>query len=338
MIGWSIAMETKYYDKSRDYEDYKERYEEVQEELIERAKAEEKLESAKARELGLTKLLEDTKTELSLVRVEKDNQVAIFENKLDQKSALLENIRQELKNLEIKSEKEKAEKNSEVKEKDSELKEKEKELKQKEEEVKKSQRKAGQSREELLSEKSRLKEEKLKAFTTPLGVSLQQFNNLRRYYERLTDARKNFNQANIETHEDNVAVIEEEFRQANISVENIQKILVSSEEKEEANKKIQEINKAYEILGDEEMKRRYDNGEEFTSDFSGYDYEGEIKEEFRRREEELRKAKVDVIDIELEILKLEMKSLDRSSTINEIGMAFNLTYPRVFKENLDSKL
>jgi len=112
----------------------------------------------------------------------------------------------------------------------------------------------------------------------------------------------------------------------------------SPEEKEIANKKIQEINKAYEILGNEELKRRYDNGEEFTSDFGGYDYEGEIREEARRREEELRKARVDVIDIELEILKLEMKSLDRSSTLNEIRMAFYLTYPRVFEENLDSKL
>jgi curved DNA-binding protein CbpA len=112
----------------------------------------------------------------------------------------------------------------------------------------------------------------------------------------------------------------------------------SSEEKEEANKKIQEINKAYEILGDEELKRRYDNGEEFTSDFGGYDPEEAIKEEFRRKEEELRKVKVEILDFELEILKLEMKSLDRSSTINEIRMSFYLTYPRVFEENLDPKL
>ena len=112
----------------------------------------------------------------------------------------------------------------------------------------------------------------------------------------------------------------------------------SSEEKEKANEEMQKINKAFEILGDEDLKRRYDNGEEFTSDFGGYDYEGEIKEEFRRREEELRKVRVERMDLELEILKLEMKSLDRSSTLNEIRMDFYLTFPRVFEENLDSKL
>jgi len=97
-------------------------------------------------------------------------------------------------------------------------------LKRKEEEVKKTQRKMGQTREELLSERSRLKEEKLKAFATPLGVSLSQINNLRRYYERLTEARKNYNQANIETHEDNIARIEEELSQNKVNIDNIQKV------------------------------------------------------------------------------------------------------------------
>ena len=140
----------KFNDKNSDYEDYKEKYEEIQAELsrlkneriretqanttdklrqeqekstlrVDKAKVEEKLESAKARELGLTKLLEDTKTELGLVRVEKDNQLAIFENKLDQKQQLLENVRQALRDLEIKHEREKGEKNAEVKEKDGEF-------------------------------------------------------------------------------------------------------------------------------------------------------------------------------------------------------------------------
>jgi len=102
---------------------------------------------------------------------------------------------------------------------------------------------------------------------------------------------------------------------------------------------MQKINKAYEILGNEEKKRSYDLGQtQFASDYGGYDYEAEIKEEVRRNEEELKRAKNERIDIELEILKLEMKSLDRSSTISEISAAFSFTYPRVFKENLDNKL
>jgi hypothetical protein len=161
---------------------------------------------------------------LGVVRREKENQIIMFENKLDQKSALLENVRQSLRDLEIRNEREKTEKDGEVREKDSELRTKEEELRRKEEEIKKTQRKAGQSREELLSERSSSKEAKLKAFATPLGVSLTQINNLRRYYERLTDARKNYNQANIETHEDNIARMEEELSQNNVSVENIQKI------------------------------------------------------------------------------------------------------------------
>jgi DnaJ-class molecular chaperone len=40
------------------------------------------------------------------------------------------------------------------------------------------------------------------------------------------------------------------------------------EEKETANKKMQEINKAYEILSDESKRKRYDAGE---TDFTEYD-------------------------------------------------------------------
>jgi len=191
---------------------------------VEKAIAEKQLESSNANVIDLSRRLESKEQELIVVRREKENQMITFENKLDQKQQLLENVRQSLKDLEINHEREKAEKDSEVKEKDSELRAKEEELKRKEEEVKKSQRKAGQSREELLSERSSLKEEKLKAFASPLGISLQQINNLRRYYERLTEARKNYNQANIETHEDNVARVEEELSRNGVSVDNIQKV------------------------------------------------------------------------------------------------------------------
>src|SRR6185437_11552904 len=110
----------------------------------------------------------------------------------------------------------------------------------------------------------------------------------------------------------------------------------SLEEKEKVNEKMKKINKAFEILGDEDLKKRYDNGETITSDFdSGYDYEAEIKAEAKRNEEELRRKEVQIIDQELEILKLEMKVLDRSSTLNEISAVFCFALPRVRKEDLN---
>jgi hypothetical protein len=71
---------------------------------IEKAKLEEKLESATAQELDLTKLLENSKNELSLFRIKRENQIAIFENKLDRKQQSLEKSRQELENLRTESE------------------------------------------------------------------------------------------------------------------------------------------------------------------------------------------------------------------------------------------
>ena len=243
---------TKFYSKNRDYEEWKEKYEDAQEELdklknerlretrenanerlrqqgiestlrVENTRLQERLESASSRLIEAKKETEDTKTELSVVRREKDNQLAIFENKLDQKQQLLENVRQALKDLEIKHEKEKAEKNAEVKEKDSELKEKEKELKRKEEEVKNSQKQAKQSQEELLSERLRLKYGKLEIFANQIGINLQQVSDLCRYCERLVHARKSCNKTNIETHEDNITKIREGLRQRGFQIKDVQK-------------------------------------------------------------------------------------------------------------------
>jgi len=111
----------------------------------------------------------------------------------------------------------------------------------------------------------------------------------------------------------------------------------SSQEKEEAKKRMQEINKVFEILSDEELRKKYDLlGEtEFTSDSGGYDYEAEIKAEAMRREEELRRNEAEMIDIKLELIDLELKALDRQSTITEIGAAFCFTLPRVRPEDLN---
>jgi curved DNA-binding protein CbpA len=109
------------------------------------------------------------------------------------------------------------------------------------------------------------------------------------------------------------------------------------EEKEQANEKMQEINRAFEILGDEDKRKKYDLGiTDFPSDTPSYQYD--YKEEVRKQEEKLRRKEGEIIDLELEILKLEMKALDRSSTLNEIGAAFNFTFPQVNKEDLDPSL
>ena len=88
----------------------------------------------------------------------------------------------------------------------------------------------------------------------------------------------------------------------------------SPEEKETANKKIQEINKAYEILGNEEKRRRYDLGE---TDFSasGYDYEEELEELNRKKEE---------IDDELEQTKEQSKIIARSQAITWIKLEMSM--------------
>lgn len=98
---------------------------------------------------------------------------------------------------------------------------------------------------------------------------------------------------------------------------------------------MQELNKVYEILSDEDKRKRYDLGiKDFPDDNSGHEYE----EEIRRREEELLRKQAEAIDIELKILKMEMRALDRSSTLNEIGAAFDFTFPQVRKEDLDPSL
>jgi len=75
-----------------------------------------------------------------------------------------------------------------------------------------------------LREKIHLKEGKIGNVANQLGINLNQVGNLCRYYERLTDARKNYNQANIETHEDNITQIKETFRQGGVSIDDIQRL------------------------------------------------------------------------------------------------------------------
>ena len=95
----------------------------------------------------------------------------------------------------------------------------------------------------------------------------------------------------------------------------------SLEEKEKANTKMKEINKAYEVLGNEELRKRYDLGEtNFTSSEYNYSYEEELGN----------------INDELKRLREEQKILARKEVINIIG--FEMLITGIFPSKLDSSL
>jgi hypothetical protein len=64
----------------------------------------------------------------------------------------------------------------------------------------------------------------LEEIAIQFGISLQQLDNLRKYYERLIVARKNYNQSNIATHESNIMTIKQEMLNAGINISSVQKI------------------------------------------------------------------------------------------------------------------
>lgn len=121
----------------------------------------------------------------------------------------------------------------------------------------------------------------------------------------------------------------------------------SLEEKEVSNEKMKEINKAYEVLGDEELRKRYDLGEtNFTSDFAGSTYEAEmedIKEKIRRKQEEINlmeelvEKEGERIKIMEEMWLLNAEYIDRYGTYNEISASLCFSFPRVYAVDLKSK-
>ena len=109
-------------------------------------------------------------------------------------------------------------------------------------------------------------------------------------------------------------------------------------EREQANEKMQELNKAFEILGDPELRKRYDAGEtDFTDYTDDYERTKNTKQEELRKQEELLRAQSEIIGIQEKIWLLNAKHLDRSMTATDISAAFCFSFPRVRKENLDPK-
>lgn len=106
------------------------------------------------------------------------------------------------------------------------------------------------------------------------------------------------------------------------------------EEREEANRKMKEINEAYEVLGDEEKRKRYNNGEtNFTND--NYDW----KEEIRKQKEELNKQASD-IQGKLKVNKAHIILLARWSVISRINSLMSIVEFFEYKhlKNIDSSL
>jgi hypothetical protein len=216
--------EIKFNNKDRENEDNKEKYERVQTELNrlqnerlgetrgdsdEKIRLERIISDTRSENARLQERLESYNSqniELRNQNQEKENQIGRLELKVDEKSVRIQDLTGQLTNLQI-------EKNN-----------KENELHQKDEEIQRLKKWAGLSREELLREKVHLKEGKIGNLSNQLGINLNQVGNLRRYYERLVHARKNHNQANIETHEDNITRIKETFRQGGISIDDIQRL------------------------------------------------------------------------------------------------------------------
>jgi len=121
----------------------------------------------------------------------------------------------------------------------------------------------------------------------------------------------------------------------------------SLSEKEEANKKMREINGAFEVLGDEDKRKRYDLGEtNFTSDFAGSACEAEmedIKERIRRKQEEIDLTR-DLLENEEERIRimeemwlLNAEFIDRDGTYIEISAAMGFNFPRVYASDLEAE-
>lgn len=256
-----------YNDKNTDYHDMKEKYDDTKEELhneklkhanesgneklkhageksriqLENARLQEKLESKSSELIRTYKQLEDTKKELNSARIEGENKIMRLENKLDEKNVIhnqkIENLNSQLTTLRLESGK------------------KDEEIRNLKNQAKSSDKRAEKSQEELLTEKIHSKKRGLELFATELKIDLEKIHGLSRYHERLFRARKSFNQANVETHEDNIEKIKKELRGKGISVVNIQELCEKCEKVAEFRWELEQMQQQYQACQEQPTNR-----------------------------------------------------------------------------------
>lgn len=100
------------------------------------------------------------------------------------------------------------------------------------------------------------------------------------------------------------------------------------DERKKANEKMREINRAYEVLGDEELRKKYDLGETNPTEFDWDSYYETEKAKINAELEELA--------AERERIRLMSKVIVYMQASNEISLEMHLA--DIYQENLDSGL
>ena len=205
----------------------------------EKKMVEEKLENFKIEKTGFLKQIEDGKKELSLVRVEKDNQLALVEGKLTQKADKLKELEKSMAELRVDNEKL-------ISEKENSLREASGELKRKEREIKDLQSERFKTQEELLIEKLNSEKDNLEVFASELKMNLEEVHNLTKHYQRLSFARRERNRTVIEDSEGKIAKTKQLLLDSRVSIENVRKVSRECEKLATLSWELEEMQQQYE--------------------------------------------------------------------------------------------
>lgn len=215
----------KFNDKNRDYQEYKEKYEESKEELhseqlknakssgIERSKhleekfqlqeqntkLQERLESVSAKVIDLGKRLTNTEDENNKLLIKLDEKSVIYNQRL-------EDLNNQITSLKLESGK------------------KDRELEKRNEDIESLKGRVGFSEEELLIEKLRSEKENLELFATELKIDLEKIESLSGDYKQLFQVKKVRNRTNIATHDNNISQTKRDLQGSGISIVNVQEI------------------------------------------------------------------------------------------------------------------
>lgn len=202
---------------------------------------EEKLENFKTEKVGFLKQIEDGKQELGLIRVEKDKQLELIENKLTQKDDKLKELEKEMEALRVDKEKV-------ISQKENSLKETGGELKRREQEIKVLQNERFRTQEELLIEKLNSEKSNLEVVASELGINLEAVHSLVKHYQRLLFARKERNRVVVEKSEEEIAKTKQTLLVSEISIENVRKISRECEKLAVLSWELEQIQQQYEAM------------------------------------------------------------------------------------------